>query len=74
MYFTLADKKNDDIEYQLKCLHDTYQVASESKDESLQKAKCALKLAKKYEENNDSKTALQVVYRFGIFNNFAVCM
>jgi len=59
LYFTLADKKSDDIEYQLKCLHDAYQVASESKDESLQKAKCALKLAKKYEENNDSKTALQ---------------
>ena len=72
LYFTLADKKNEDTEYQLKCLHDAYQVATESKDESLQKAKCGLKLAKKYEENYDSKTALHVVIRFFNLNLFAI--
>ena len=58
IYTTLADS-SEDCEEQLKLLHEAYIVASDS-EESLQKAKCGLNLAKKYEEYGDSETSVQV--------------
>jgi len=57
IYTTLADS-SEDCEEQLKLLHEAYIVASDS-EESLQKAKCGLNLAKKYEEYGDSETSVQ---------------
>ena len=58
LYTTLAyDSK--DVEEQLKLLTQAYTVASDG-DELLQKAKCGLNLANKYEETGDSDTAVVV--------------
>lgn len=57
IYTALADG-NKNIDQQLRYLNQALKVASES-NETLQKAKCGLNIAKKYEETGDSKTAIE---------------